>query len=270
MAQLRILAIGAHPDDGEFKIGGMASLWANRGDRVCLMSVTNGQSGHHRDGGHALVERRMREAAAAAAVIQAESRVLPLPDGHLEPTLANRLLLIREIRSFSPDVILTNRPNDYHPDHRYTAQLVQDAAFSLTVPHIAPDSPALASNPLILYWHDAFQRPIPFQPSVVLGIDRAFETKLQMLHQHTSQMYEWLPWLDGDLERVPADETGRMDYLRTWYQRHANPVAQMFREKLVARYGPAAAQIVHAEAFEPCEYGAAWTEAWEERIFGGI
>jgi LmbE family N-acetylglucosaminyl deacetylase len=55
-------------------------------------------------------------------------------DGELLPNLGNRRQVIRLIRSFHPDLVLTHRPNDYHPDHRYTSQLVQAAAYLITVP----------------------------------------------------------------------------------------------------------------------------------------
>jgi len=266
------MLIGAHPDDCEYRCGGVAALWAQRGHRVSLVSVTNGQSGHHEQGGSILAQRRIAEARAAAEVIGAESLVLPIPDGQLEPTLVNRLMLIRVIRRFQADLIITNRPNDYHPDHRYTSQLVQDSAFLLTVPHIAPEVPALRDNPVVLYWSDPFQKPIPFDPQIAIDIDGVLEKKVLMLHRHTSQMYEWLPWLDHALDRVPADDSARRQWLAaTFLARERPSVAERFRGLLVERYGQTrGADIQNAEAFEVCEYGAPLDEAGKERFFGGL
>lgn len=265
------MAIGAHPDDCEFRCGGVAALWAQRGDAVCFVSMTNGQSGHHEMNVAALSQRRAAEAARAAAAVGAESRVLPIADGHLEATLQNRLMLIRLIREFRPDLILTHRPNDYHPDHRYTAMLVQDSAFMLTVPQVAPEAPALRTNPVILYWADTFQKPTAFAADIAIDIDAVLDRKLQSLHQHESQVYEWLPWLDGILDQVPADEPDRLKFLRQWYEKNDKPPADAFRKLLVARYGQQRGNAVRtAEAFEVCEYGSPLMEDKTKQFFGGL
>ncbi|HEX2973526.1 MAG TPA: PIG-L family deacetylase [Tepidisphaeraceae bacterium] len=272
MEQLRIMVIGAHPDDGEFRCGGAAALWAARGHRVCFLSVTNGQSGHHELGAAELVQRRMAEAQASAAVLGIESRVLPIADGYLEPTLENRMMLIRAIREFGADLVITNRPNDYHPDHRYTSQLVQDSAFMLTVPQVAPEVVAMRKNPVILYFWDGFRKPMPFEADVVIDIDNVFEKKIAALDRHVSQVYEWLPWLDGRLDEVPQEAKARFAWLREWYLTHAQPgLADRYRGQLVARYGATrGAQVREVEAFEVCEYGSPLDERQAERLFGGM
>lgn len=269
---MRVLVIGAHPDDCEFGCGGTAIKWAQQGHHVCLMSMTNGQSGHHEMGVSQLVARRTAEAAAAAAVAGVESRVLSLADGYLMPSLENRLLLIRELRAFRPDVVLTHRPNDYHPDHRYTSALVQDASFCLVVPHIAPETAALRRMPTILYLADRFRKPLPFSPDVAVDVDDAFATKVRMLHEHVSQMYEWLPWLAGDLDAVPAGPDDRLAWLEPRVRRRpGSRVTEPVREQLARRYGPDhAASVQHAEAFELCEYGHQPTADELAQIFHGI
>src|SRR5438132_12976655 len=127
MPRLRILIIGAHPDDADLRAGGTASKWCRDGHQVCLLSMTDGSAGHHVFRGAALAERRRNEARAAAAVIGATYEVFNYPDGELQPDLPARQRLIRFIRTFHPDLILTHRPYDYHPDNRYSAILVQDA-----------------------------------------------------------------------------------------------------------------------------------------------
>ena len=142
-APLRLLIIGAHPDDAEFHAGGLATIYRRQGHTVKMISVTDGRSGHHRYQPAELAEVRRRESLAAAAVIGATCDIWSFPDGALQPTLEVRELVIREIRAFRPDLVLTHRPNDYHPDHRAVGQVVQDASYMVTVPLVAPDVPAL-------------------------------------------------------------------------------------------------------------------------------
>ena len=101
--------------------------------------------------------------------------------------------------------MLAPRPNDYHPDHRYTGVLLQDAAFMVTVPNVTPDTPALRKNPVFIYFEDGFQKPAPFRPDIAISIDDVIDEKVDVLDAHVSQMYEWLPWHDGSLEEVPKD-----------------------------------------------------------------
>ena len=120
-----------------------------------------------------LVERRKSEAFAAAAVAGVECQV-DILDGHLEATLENRLKVIRQIREFKPDLVITNRPNDYHADHRYTSQLVQDASFLLMVPNVAPEVAAMDTMPVITYFSGMdFKSPVHSKP-ISLWILRAF------------------------------------------------------------------------------------------------
>ena len=253
----RILIIGAHPDDCEYRCGGVAAMWRSQGDVVRFVSLTDGRSGHHEMAPDALVTRRRVEAATASDIIGAESLVLDIPDGHLEATLANRLKVIRVIREFKPDLVITNRPNDYHADHRYTAQLVQDASFLLVVPSIVPEVPALQQMPVITYFWDAFQKPSPFHADVAVGIDDFYEIKIRQLAAHESQFFEWLPWLDRKLEDIPSGSEERLNWLKVYFEwQHPLSIADDVRDALAIRYGEAGARSIHqAEAFELCEYG---------------
>src|SRR5215470_6660000 len=104
MPPLRILVLGAHPDDADYKAGGTAARWRRLGHEVKFVSVTNGGAGHHKIRGEELVARRRAEAQAAGAVIGATYDVLDNPDGGLLPTLETRHQLIRLIRGFRPDL----------------------------------------------------------------------------------------------------------------------------------------------------------------------
>ncbi len=251
---LRIIAIGAHPDDCDQRAGGTAAKWAALGHRVKFVAVTSGDAGHQSEGGGALARRRRLEAQEAGRRFGiAEYETLDNHDGQLVPSVEVREQIIRKIRQWNADVVLAPRPNDYHPDHRYTGVLVQDAAYMVVVPNIAPDTPPLRKNPVFLYFQDGFQRPNPFRPDVAVSIDDVFDRKVRALDAHTSQMYEWLPWVVGDLDRVPSDPALRLDWLRG--RLGALPISQPVREALRRRYAAKADAIRSAEAFELCEYG---------------
>ena len=256
--KLRILAFGAHPDDCDLKTGGVACLYADRGHDVRFVSVTDGRAGHHEHSGAALVERRRAEATAAADVAGIKFTLLDNPDGRFQPSLSTRNQLIRLVRKYNPNLVLTHRPNDYHPDHRYTAQLVRDAAYMVTVPNVCPGTPALRHNPVFAYFSDGFKRPYPFSPDVVVDIDDAVDRKFEMLHCHESQVYEWLAYNEGILDEVPENQDDRLAWLQAGGLPHTealSAVADRFRDRLTERYGDTGNGIEFAEAFEISEYG---------------
>jgi LmbE family N-acetylglucosaminyl deacetylase len=268
MTAPRILVLGAHPDDADLKAGGTASKWRRLGCEVKLVSVTDGGAGHQTQHGPDLTRRRRAEAQAAGAVIGAAYDVLDHPDGALLPTLEARWKLIRLIRDFHPDLILTHRPNDYHPDHRYTSVLVQDAAYMITVPAVCPDAPHLEANPVILYFSDDFRKPAPFTPDVIVDIGDELSRMMDMLHCHASQFYEWLPYNGGYAADVPADEAARRSWLEERIRRRLRPLADRWRNQILSTYGEDhGRRIEYVEAFEASEYGAPLDAAARSRMF---
>jgi LmbE family N-acetylglucosaminyl deacetylase len=265
---LRLLIIGAHPDDADYAGGGVAALYAASGHVVRMVSLTNGDAGHHEAPGPHLALRRRAEAAAAGKVIGAVYDTFDIHDGELLPTLENRAIVIHLIRSFEPDLVLTHRPNDYHPDHRYTSQLVQDAAYMITVPAVVPGTRHLMKNPVIMYLPDEFQKPYPFHPAVAIDVGPVLDRIVDMLNCHVSQFYEWLPYNQGILDHVPADASERKAWLAGQVKSKLRKQAERFRQLLVQCYGPTQGRAVEfAEAFEPCEYGAPLDEAGRRHLF---
>jgi LmbE family N-acetylglucosaminyl deacetylase len=263
--KLNIIAFGAHPDDCDSRAGGTAAKYAALGHRVRFVAVTNGDAGHQTEGGGALAARRRAEAQEAGRRIGIEYVVLDNHDGELVPSVNVREQIIRQIRQWNADLVLAPRPNDYHPDHRYTGVLVQDAAYMVVVPNVASDTPALRKNPVFMYFQDGFQRPNPFTPDVAISIDDVIEKKIDMLDAHVSQMYEWLPWVSGNLDSVPKGAAERRKWLRE--TRAGQPTAAV-RTALVKWYGPEKGKAVrHAEAFEICEYGTRPDEALIRKLF---
>lgn len=252
---LRIIAIFAHPDDADSRMGGTAALWAEMGHKVKWVSITNGDAGHFEMGGGVLADVRRAEAAEAGRRLGIEEyKVLDNHDAELLPKLHIRKQVIREIRDWNADIVIGLRPNDYHPDHRYAGVLVMDAAYMVVVPNTVSDAPALRKNPVFLYMRDRFQRPYPFQPDIAVAIDDTFEKKMDALDAHVSQMYEWLPWVAGILDQVPEGPEARRAWLVDW--RGQPSITPEIRASLQKWYGAEkAADVVHAEAFEIAEYG---------------
>ncbi|NJN28203.1 MAG: PIG-L family deacetylase [Cyclobacteriaceae bacterium] len=249
---INVIVFGAHPDDCDSDAGGTAILFAKMGHKVKFVSMTNGDAGHHAIGGGALAKIRMAEAQEAGKRFGVEYEVLDNHDGELMPTLPQRLNVIRQIRNWKADIVIAPRPNDYHPDHRYTGILVQDAAYMVIVPNIAPDVAPIRKNPLFLYSQDRFQKPNPFEADIALVIDDVFEQKIYGMAAHESQSFEWLPWTNGLANAVPASEAERLQWLGK--QRTAE-VDEASRQALVKWYGEKGKSAKHAEAFEICEYG---------------
>ena len=250
---VRIIMIGAHPDDCDYGGGGTAILFASMGYAVKFVSVTNGDAGHQTEGGGALAKRRIAESKEAGKRFGVEYDVLDNHDGELTPTLDVRLQIIRKIREWNADVVIAPRPNDYHPDHRYTGVLVQDAAYMVAVPNVAPDTPPLKKNPVFLYFQDNFQRPNPFRADITIDISSVFDKKVYALAAHQSQVFEWLPWIGGYAAEVPASSADRLAWLG---KRMVEPITPDFLISLEKWYGKErAGKVKNAEAFEVCEYG---------------
>ena len=256
--KLRIIVIGAHPDDPD-KVGGTAYKWTQLGHEVLMVSLTSGDAGHQSIPAKQLARIRREEARRAGEVIGVRYITLNNHDGQLMPTYKNRLQVIKLIREHRADVVIFPRPYDYHPDHRYTGTLVLDAAYMVTVPTILPKVPHLEKNPLFLFMSDGFIHPEPFKADVCVAIDDVMEKKIDMYHQHTSQMYEWLPFNRGGLDEVPATEPERRAWLGK--TRFGASNASQYREKLIELYGSEKGTATkYCEAFQDSGYGTRLTK----------
>lgn len=256
---LRIICFGAHPDDAEYKSGGVAAMWAQQGHHVKLVSVTNGDIGHWKMAGGALAQRRTAESAKVAERLGVTSEVLDIHDGELLPSLEYRRLITRKIREWKADIVIAHRPWDYHPDHRYVGVLVQDAAYMVAVPFFCPDTPPLKKNPVFLYSSDGFKKPYPFIADIAVSIDDVFEQKVDALMALESQTFEGgaLGSQESMDAAPPASQPElRRAWLRERWDRRAGDEAKRFRNTLIRWYGQERGEKVkYAEAFEICEYG---------------
>jgi LmbE family N-acetylglucosaminyl deacetylase len=252
--KIRIIMFGAHPDDCDEKSSGTAALFARMGYAVKFVSVTNGDAGHQTMKGKELAKRRYAETQESAKRLGIVYDVLDNHDGLLLPTLEVRLQIIKEIREWNADLVFAPRPNDYHPDHRYTGVLVQDAAYMVAVPNIEPEVPALKKNPVFIYYEDHFQRPNPFRPDIVVDITSTYDQKISALDAHESQMYEWLPWIGHYSAEVPQGKDDRIKWL---YKRNTRTISPEAMASLEKWYGKERAdKVKFLEEFEICEYGA--------------
>ena len=202
--KLRIICFGAHPDDAELHASGVAAMWAAKGHHVKFVSLTSGDIGHWRDAGGALAQRRRDEVSKAAKHLGITVQVLDIHDGELMPSLENRKTVIRLIREWKADIVMSHRPNDYHPDHRYAGVLVQDAAFMVQVPFMT-DVPPLEKNPVFLYLPDRFAKPNPFKADIAIDIDSTIEKKMDALALMESQFLEGGAL--GHARLLPQDES---------------------------------------------------------------
>jgi len=254
--KLRIICFGAHPDDCEIKAGGVAAMWSRLGHHVKFVSLTNGDIGHWEMAGGPLAKRRNAEVQHAADLLGITTEVLDIHDGELMPTLENRRKVTRLIRQWKADIVMGPRTNDYHPDHRYTGVLVQDAAYMVAVPFFCPDTEPLKENPVFLYYPDRFKKPYPFQADVAVGIDSVIERKVEALVDMESQFVEGGALGSADL--IAGGDDGRelrRKKVRAAFQDRDRKTAATYADELKKWYGEKASAFEYAEAFEICEYG---------------
>ena len=191
------MVIVAHPDDPEFTVAGTVAKWTKAGCRLTYVLCTDGNAGSHEPGMTAekLAKIRRAEQRAACAILGvAEVVFLGYDDCQLQPTLELRRDLVRVIRQYRPEVVITWDPTrvidgDYinHPDHRAAALAALDAvAPASALPLLWPEvgSPHQVSQ-VYISTHD--------QPNTWVDIAETIDLKIAALRQHASQMGDWDP-----------------------------------------------------------------------------
>ena len=280
---MKILAIGAHQDDNEFRVGGSAIKWLKAGHEVRFLSMCNGNGGHHIMTPEQTSARRAKESARVAEYLGIQYDIWSdIDDCTIMPTLDLRFRTINYIREFAPDVVIAHRPNDYHADHRASGQLVQDASYLLTVPHTCPETPFMRKMPIILYNEDFFKCP-PFYPTYMMDIGDVIDEKYKIADMNESQVYEWLPfnkcmeapldkeerykWMIGiDINESTTDEE-ILSAPFCYAQRFAKS-AIIYRDRLCEIYGEERGRRIRfAESFELCEYGRQPDESFKKALF---
>ena len=253
----KVLSIGAHPDDADTSCGTLLKKLADKGWEVRLLSVTDGSRGTlHMDlVGEKLSAIRRREASRSGEVFGGRYDVMDYTDSRLQSDVETREALIRYIRNFAPDLIISHRPSDTHPDHRHTALLVQDSSYLLTVPAVCPDAPVMRYEPVILYWHDSFRTPYPFRPDILVPASSGdMEALVQAASCHESQYFDWMYWPDDLYKREWPREKQIQDLGDRLCRRLARFTKEYARE-LAAKFPDTADKITHIDVFEICEHG---------------
>jgi LmbE family N-acetylglucosaminyl deacetylase len=195
---MNILAVGAHPDDLELQCAGTLALYSkDPNNRVYMAVVTNGDKGNFDMDPLDIARIRKAEFEKSAQTLGAEPIWMGYPDEYLENTLTNRLVFVDMIRQANPDLVITHGPNDYHPDHRYTHELVWDALMLAGVHHVRTSLPATTKQ-MTLYFMDNLGG-IGFQPNELVDITEVIHLKKQALSQHESQTRIFKDLLDVDL-----------------------------------------------------------------------
>jgi LmbE family N-acetylglucosaminyl deacetylase len=259
----RILMIGAHPDDCEIKAGATAFALSQHGHVVKFISLTNGEAGHQTNYGPELVKRRILEASLSARILGAESEVLDNRDGQLEPSLSLRIQVVKKIREFNADIVITHRSNDYHPDHRYTGIVVQDALYMVCVPAVASEVEPLIKNPVVMYFEDKFSKPNEFSCDIVVNINNYLEVKFDALCEHRSQFFEWLPWIERITPPTNKEELKEW-LLNSWFTKMTTDLKSKLKKTFDDDFVDS---LQHIEAFEIGEYGSQIDRSEIERLF---
>lgn len=251
---LRFLMIGAHPDDPDENAGGLALKLRAKGHEVIFLSVTNGNAGHHLMSRDALRARRLDEMRRVAETYDIRYDTLDLDDGYLAADIPTREKLMRYLRTLSPDVIVTHRTSDYHPDHRAVGQLVCDCSYLIGVPLFCPDTPVPDKRPVILSAEDQCATSNPFRPDIAIDIGPFVDRKIKGLLCHESQYYEWLPF-DGNWTAVleaKSREEATSALTAQELELFKGPV-----RRFPERFAPG---VIWGEVYQIDEYGAPMTE----------
>ncbi|TFG20237.1 MAG: hypothetical protein EU530_03950, partial [Promethearchaeota archaeon] len=219
--------------------------------------VTNGNVGHHIVPSDELSKIRLKEAQSAAEEIGGAYECLNVDDGYVFVNKEQTEKVVKVIREFDPDLVITHRPYSYHRDHRYTGVLVMDASYMLTVPHYCPDVPISPSRriPVICYAYDDFMKPEAFDPNVILDISDVYDEKAKGIAHHVSQIMEWIPWTVRmeDRFKPPFTQKDTEDAARLIETTYFS--AALTRYRTLIRIGYPEKKVTNVEVYELCEYG---------------
>ncbi len=269
---MNYIYIGAHPDDPDICFGATAMKLVAKGHKVKFVALCNGDAGHYAMTREALAARRFGESRAAAKFIGVcEYEVFETHDCCVQADLATRERLIRLLRRFQPDVVVSHWLYDYHADHRATAQVVQDAAYLLNVPLYCEDTPIPPTYPVFAYnWHP-FTDPRPFRPDAAIEFDSLYDEMCHVLDIHASQFHEWLPWSEGmrdyDASKLTWEE--KRNHLDRWLRRF-RVAADGARDLLIDVYGDDGRTVRYAQTFEQTQYGRQVSRANFQRLMMGL
>lgn len=190
MLKLDLLVIAVHPDDAELGAGGTISKYVKEGKRVGIIDLTRGELGTR-----GTAETRDKEAQDAASILGLHVREnLRLPDGFFENAAEEKLVVARAIRTYQPEIVITNAITDRHPDHGRAGQMVVEACFLAGLRRIETFSkdgaPQESYRPrLVLQMIQDYY----IKPDIVIDITDHYETKVRSILAYKTQFYTGEP-----------------------------------------------------------------------------
>ncbi len=232
---MRVMAIGAHPDDLEILCAGTLARYVAEGHAVTMCHIARGDRGSYEHTREEIATIRDGEARRAAELIGAEYLALGVADGEVNASDPGQREIVAEaVRVARPDVVLAHAPNDYMTDHVEASRLALDSSFLATLPLFETESPHLENVPALAYMETVTGND--FVPTEFVDISGFIETKLTMLSKHESQL-RWLADHDG---------VDMLDQIRT-----------------VSRFRGLQCGVEYAEGFIPCNV---WLRARANRF----
>jgi LmbE family N-acetylglucosaminyl deacetylase len=189
----KVLALGGHPDDMEQFAGGTLSLLAKKGFEILITAMTTGECGSKELPERKIVEIRRTESEEGAKIIGAKFKNLGIRDGSLSYDLETTKELVKLIREFSPDIIITHPITDYMTDHTHTGRLVLWAVPESAHPNFPADTKAPALEKCPYVYHTDPQGLIGPDGQIVpvntiVNITETIEQKLEAFGAHKSQL----------------------------------------------------------------------------------
>jgi LmbE family N-acetylglucosaminyl deacetylase len=192
---MRVLAVGAHPDDLEILCGGTLARFVQEGHEVVMCNATLGNRGSFEHTSEEIARIRLAEARRAAEIAGAEHVTLGFSDADVRAADRDQLRAVIDlVRDARPDLIITHAEGDYMSDHNEVSRLVFDASFHATLPLYDTGKP---HHSLVapIYFMDAVMG-LGFQPTEYVDVSSTIDTKVAMLEAHESQL-TWLRDHDG-------------------------------------------------------------------------
>lgn len=192
---MKVLAIGAHPDDIEIACSGTLAKCVKRGDEVTVCHVSSGNLGHVIIPPDELRVIRAAEAKKAGGMAGIKVVCAGFDDLEIfDNNKAARDKIVDVIKSVNPDFIITHNPDDYMPDHTAVSRLVFDASFTATLPNYKSGVKE-AARLVPIYYMDTLAG-VNFQPEEYVDISEEIDLKIRMLECHESQLV-WMKEHDG-------------------------------------------------------------------------
>lgn len=218
--KIDVLAFGVHPDDVELSCSGVLMVEKNNGKTTGIIDLTEGELGTR-----GTAETRKAEAADSAKILAVDVREnLSLPDGFFKNDQEAQLKVIAAIRKYKPEIVICNAPEDRHPDHGRSAELVSDACFLSGLKKISTlfdgnEQEAWRPKYVLHYIQDRY-----LKPDFVVDISDVFERKLEAIKAFKTQFFS--PGIDG-----PQTYISTPDFLESVVYRY-----KMFGKMIGVKY----------------------------------